>query len=314
MSAQRGVGRDHDSLLVDVSRRYHFDGMSMVDIAGELEISRFRVARLLDEAKRRGVVRITLHRPLEGESALAVRLRERYGLRHAVVVRAGAVPEAQLRQMLGREAARLLARLLADGDVLGVGWGRAVKAVADAAPTLARCPVVQLSGITGRPGDNSSELVRLFSSLTGEPAFPLYAPLVLPDAATARALRTSHGIAETFARFRDVSVALVAVGSWDPPNSQLRQYVSPADRDLLTRCGLQAELGGIFLGQDGEELDTPLARRVISISASDLSAVPTVVAVAGHVSKVRAIRAVLKGGYVSALVTDSTVARRLTAD
>lgn len=300
-----------DDLLLRVSERYHFGHRSHIDIGKEFGISRFRVARLLDEAERRGVVQITLHRPPPQHGGLAAELKAKYGLRQAAVVDSGAMSEQQLRDALGREGAVILHKLLADGDVLGVGWGRAVEAVANFAPALPRCQVVQLSGITGHPSSNSMELVRRFAGLTGEDAYPLYAPLIVPSAETAASLRLSDGIAETFTQFRNVSVALVAIGSWNPPNSQLHSVVGPKVREMLTSAGLQAEIGGIFLDADGDEIDTPLSNQIMSISSSDFRAIPTVIAVAGTVSKARSIRAVLNGGYVNALVTDSSAARRL---
>lgn len=300
-----------DDLLLRLAERYYFAHRTMVEIAAEFGISRFRVARLLAEAERRGAVRITLHRPADEVDDLSARLKRRYDLRHAVVVHGAQLSEQQLREALGREGARLLHTLLADGDVLGVGWGRAIEAVANAAGALPDCEVVQLSGITGHPSSNSMELVRRFSALTGAEAFPLYVPLLVPDAATATSLRQSDGVAETFARFEKVSVAVVAIGSWNPPNSQLHSVVSPRIREILTSAGLQAEIGGIFLDKDGVEIQTPLSDQIMSISAQQFAAIPTVVAVAGSVSKTNSIRAVLRGGYVNALVTDSGVARRL---
>lgn len=303
--------RSHDDTLLAVAQRYYFAQNSMVAIADELGISRFRVARLLEEAERRGAVRITLHRPTEVKNDAAAHLRARYGLRHAVVVSGGHLTEAQQRSALGRAGATLLQSLLADGDVLGVGWGRAVEAVADMSGTLPRCKVVQLSGITGHPNSNSMELVRRFSTLTGGDAYPLYAPLLSPNAATAASLRESDGIAETFALFREVSVAIVAIGSWNPPNSQLHTVVSPATREILTAAGLQSEIGGVFLDAEGQEIQTSLSDQIMSISAAELAQVPTVIAVAGGASKACSIRAALKGGYINALVTDQAAARHL---
>jgi len=302
---------DHDELLLRVAQRHYFARRSLVEIGRELGISRFRVARLLEEGERRGVVDITLHRPAGTRRDLTIRLKAKYGLRHAVIVNAGGPGESRLRLALGKAGAQLLSNLLRDGDVLGVGWGRSVSAVADAAVSLPRCEVVQLSGITGPPDYSSMDLVRRFATLTGEAAYPLYAPMLLPDAVTANSLRRSAGIADTFARFRDVSVAIVAVGSWDPPNSLLRSHIPAKERDLLTAAGLRAELGGILLDAEGREIVTPLADRILSISGPELVRIPTVVAVAGRASKAVAIRAALQGGYVNALVTDAVAAQML---
>ena len=50
-------------LTATVARRYYVDGRSKVEIADELEISRFKVARLLDHALATGLVRIEIGHP-----------------------------------------------------------------------------------------------------------------------------------------------------------------------------------------------------------------------------------------------------------
>ncbi len=54
------------ALAADVARRYYIDGATKSEIAGELGLSRFKVARVLDQARTSGLVRIELH--YEGES------------------------------------------------------------------------------------------------------------------------------------------------------------------------------------------------------------------------------------------------------
>ncbi len=47
-------------LTARVARMYYLDDRSKTEIADELSISRFRVARLLDSARRSGLVRIEI--------------------------------------------------------------------------------------------------------------------------------------------------------------------------------------------------------------------------------------------------------------
>ncbi|WP_161794248.1 sugar-binding transcriptional regulator [Demequina sediminicola] len=304
----------HDDLLMEVARSHYFHGLSKVEIATELGLSRFKVARLLDEALERGAVRVTLHRPRERWTGLAMRLKERFSLQHAVVVNAGNGNPLHIRQALGREGALLLQQHLSHEDVLGVGWGRTVKATADYVTSLPKCTVVQLGGIAGNPGENLMDLVRIFSGITGSEAYPLYTPLVVPSIETAESLKQAPEISATIDRFRDVSVAIASVGSWNPPNSQLRMFCSPEVREDLDNRGVRAEICGVLLDSEGNEIETALNGRIISATSSDLRRIPTVIAIAGHPSKAGAIRAVLKGGYANMLVTDTQVARLLLAD
>ena len=73
-------------LAATVARRYYVDGRSKVEIADELDISRFKVARLLDQALATGLVRIEIGHPGSIDTDLSSRLRGQLGLRTAIVV------------------------------------------------------------------------------------------------------------------------------------------------------------------------------------------------------------------------------------
>lgn len=71
-------------LMGMVARRYYQQGRSKVDIAQELGLSRFKVARLLDQARDTGLVRIEIRSSGPVEVDLSVRLRDRYQIPAAV--------------------------------------------------------------------------------------------------------------------------------------------------------------------------------------------------------------------------------------
>src|SRR5918998_5302812 len=99
-------------LTASVARRYYLDGRSKIEIADEFGLSRFKVARLLDAARESGLVRIEIRHEGEIDVESSVRLRDRYGLQHAVVVDTPDDDAAALRGHLGRAAAQLLAEVI----------------------------------------------------------------------------------------------------------------------------------------------------------------------------------------------------------
>ena len=68
------------SLPTQVARLYFDRGMTKVEIAGHLGISRFRVARLLDIALADGLVRIEYRDAPAEDRILATALEQRFGL------------------------------------------------------------------------------------------------------------------------------------------------------------------------------------------------------------------------------------------
>jgi DNA-binding transcriptional regulator LsrR (DeoR family) len=184
-------------LTASVARRYYLDGRSKVEIAEEFGMSRFKVARLLDDARDTGLVRIEIRSDGAIDVDLSAQLRDRYGLQHSIVVGAPDDDPGHLRDHVGRAAADLLAEIVTPQDVLGLAWARSVSVMARALPPLPGTPVVQLSGSLSMPGgsDTSVDVVREVAGASGGVAHCFYAPLTVTDAATARALRQQPEVA-----------------------------------------------------------------------------------------------------------------------
>src|ERR1035437_8009595 len=115
--------RLHVVTTVLAARRYFLDGASKSEIAQELGISRFKVARLLDDARRDGIVRIEIGAPPEIDVELSTELAARYGLRDALVDRTMDGPDAFKSAQLGRAGAELLTETLEVDFFLGLAWG-----------------------------------------------------------------------------------------------------------------------------------------------------------------------------------------------
>ena len=204
MALEKSTGPAALVLTATVARRYYLDGESKSDIAAALGLSRFKVARLLDHARASGLVRIEIGSQGEIDLDLSVRLGTAYGLRHCIVLDGPDDDDAVLRTALGRAAADLLEEIIEPGDVLGLSWARSLMAMRTALTRLPFCDVVQLTGSLTLPADDSPiELVRDVARRSDGEAIFFYAPMVLPDAATARVLRTQPEIARAIERLSD---------------------------------------------------------------------------------------------------------------
>ncbi|WP_354497085.1 sugar-binding domain-containing protein [Mycetocola sp. 2940] len=297
---------------MEIAERHYLQQQSKLTIAAELDISRFRVARILQRSLDEGLVRISIAAPRRRNTELADQLRARYDLEHVVLVDMQTLKQEQrLRELLGAAAAALVMRIVTKDDVLGLGWGRSIAATASAISALPPCPIVQLGGIVGSLGSNSMEPLRMLSAISHGETYPLFAPLLLPDAETANGLRRQPGIASTFDMFDKTTIGVVSVGSWTPPNSQLREAFVRSEQRRMTEQGVRAEVCGVLLDDRGNPLMPEVSARTIAIGGEQLQQIPTVIAVAGGLTKANAIHSVLLGRYATSLVTDLAVAREL---
>ena len=311
-----GLSADRPSevvLAARVARQYYLEGVSKVDIADRLGISRFRVARLLEGARDSGMVRIEIGLPGGTlDAALSAELCSAFGLRHAFVFNFPDDEQALLRHRLGEASGQALMDLITPGDVLGMSWSRTLSGLAAALTQIPPCPIVQLTGAVPPPdGRDLLDLVRSVARVGGGPAHVFYAPMILDDAQTAAAIRRQGDNAEAFALVPSVTIAVVAIGAWAPGLSTIYDAITPAERDALAALGVCAELAGVFIGQDGRPVATPLDSRMIVTSGAALERIPFVLSVAWGVAKSTAVSAAIRGGLVHGLVTHTSLARAL---
>ncbi|MGY1593458.1 sugar-binding transcriptional regulator [Geodermatophilus sp. SYSU D00708] len=298
-------------LTASIARRYYLEGRSKVEIAEEFGLSRFKVARLLDSARQSGLVRIEIRHQGEIDVDLSARLQARFGLRHSVVVDTPDDDVRSLRDHVGRAAAQLLAEITTPEDVLGLAWARSVSAMARALPRLPGVPVVQLTGALSLPDgpDTSVDAVRDAAGASGGAAHCFYAPLTVPDAATARALRQQPEVARALGQLPSVTKAVAGVGLWAAGQSTVYDAASEEDRRALHDLGVCADISGVFVDADGAPVPTDLADRMIGITAEEMRAIPEVVVIPYGVGKAPAVRAALRSGLVGGIVTHAALAQ-----
>ncbi len=304
------------ALMLTVARRFYLGDESKVAIGADLGISRFKVARLLEEARDAGLVRIEIADEDHVDKQLSLELQDALGLSRAIVFDAapGRTP-IQMRDSVGRLAAADLSARLTGHDVLGLPWSRTVSSMVSALQSLPQIPVVQLSGALNLPemGSSPVDIVRDAARISGGPAHLFYAPLVASDADSAAMLRRQPGVAAAFDHIRDVTVAVVGIGLWSAGQSTIYDLASDEERDSLARAGAVGEISGSFIDADGDPVSGALPERIISIGVKGLREIREVVGLVTGAHRQPVVSAAVRAGLVSSLVTDTGLARRLLA-
>ncbi len=299
--------------MVRAARRYYLDDAPKKQIGEELGISRFKVARLLEQAREQGVVTITIQDAGLHLPDLSAGVAAHLGLSRVVVIESTG-DDADVRRQVGEAAAELLSATLRAGEVLGLAWGRTLTAMSASMPPLPPMDVVQLTGAIGTDlADSPVEVVRRVALRSGGTARPIFAPLVVDSPATAEALRRQSDVAAALELFDSLTTAVVSVGSWDPPESQLLRTVGDAEQTDLLGRGVVAEVASILVADDGEPVAPDFQARCLTITAAQMRRIPRVVAAAGGARKARALAAVVRAGLVTELVCDRALAEAVLA-
>lgn len=302
----------------EVARLFFDRQLSKVEIGSRLGISRFRVARLIEQAIESELVRIEFRDIPAVDRALARAIEERFGIDMCVVA-GGEDGETDGIGRVARLAGSVIDELITRDDVVGIAWGSTLAAVVRELPSRSdpSLGVVQLAGSStslDRRRD-PGELARSLADRLGARHHPLHAPAFVDDPAVRRALVAEPDLAATVAAFDRLTLAIVGIGAMPGDgqtggeSSLLRSGVL-AEEQVARLRGLGA-VGDLIVhtfDPEGSFVAPDLAERAVAISVDQLRNVPRVVAVAAGRAKATAIRGALRTQLVRVLVTDAATA------
>jgi DNA-binding transcriptional regulator LsrR (DeoR family) len=300
------------ALALAVSRRYYLDDQSKVDIGRSLGISRFKVARLLTLARSSGLVQIDVREPQRGHDEVADILCSRYGLRECFVVRG--VSDAGIGPAIGDLTASVLERVTTPTDVLGLPWSRTVHHAVKSLRHLPPVPVVQLTGALITAGQSTSfDLVRDAMAVTKGDGYLFQAPLIMPTAEGADAVRQQEDVVRAMDAANEVTVTVCSVGAWTRGGSTVFDRLPREDQIIAREAGVVGEVMGVLVDEAGQPCSAEVGRRLITIRFDQLRAIRTVIAVSQGLVRLAATRAILHSGAVDHLIVDGTLADALVS-
>ena len=300
-------------LLEKVARLYYEDDLTQQEIADQLGMSRPKVARLLKQAKERGIVKIEIvSKP--ALSGLERALERRFGLKEAVVVRVNSNNEALLQREIGSAAADCFLRVVNDEDTVAVSWGRTLfELVGALRPQHVHARIVQMVGGFGRIDINihASEIARRIAEKLDGSYMPLHAPAIVQNAAIQRAMMEDVSVHDVMEAARQARIALVGIGT---PNTRSvlveSGYLSIEEMEVIKQVAV-GDICAQFFTADGHIYESSLRHRVVGLPLEELKQIEYVLAAAGGTAKTAAILGALRGRLINMLVTDETTAEAI---
>lgn len=300
---------------VQVSKLYYLDGATQAEIGKKLNLSRPTISRLLQFAREKNIVKISINDPLSNIEDLQHQLKEKYQLKDVII----SIPEsnetAEILSSLGKATARYLDKKVKDNDVIGVSWGKTLVSVARQLIPNDRknVQVVYLKGTVANSTHNNYvvEVTKCFNKCYHTQAQILPLPLIFENKQIKEMVIKDKFINEILDTGKRTSVALFTVETTEQDatlfelgyfnDQQIKTLQEKAAGDLVSR----------FIDERGKIVDDQLNDRTVAIALDDLKQARESVLIAGGMNKLKAIKAALAGKYANVLVTDSLVAQHL---
>ena len=308
------MDQDRERRLAYVARRYYLDEQKQSDIARELGISRPLVSRLLSDARRLGVVQITVRDPADRSAGLLERLRRSTSIRDGVLVEDGGDDDAT-NQALSQGAVELLHRL--GTRRLGVGWGYLIGQLVtwleeNPQPDSSISDICPLVGNANIPARNyqSNENVRLMAQQLGARPHFLYLP-ALPEGLEEKQLLCSTEVyRQICSQWAQLDTALVNIGDYpsSPDFASLVRYGG-----LLQRQHACGRMLVYYFNEAGTVIQSE-QDFAIQIPIDQLKRCPNIIGVCSANTSAKALRGALRSGFFTHLVARAGLVKSLWAD
>ncbi|MDZ7690785.1 MAG: sugar-binding transcriptional regulator [Balneolaceae bacterium] len=305
-------------MLSKVSFLYYDEDYNQQEIADRLHLSRPKVSRLLKQARKQGIVQISVVTPNANFVELENALEKKYGLKEVVLVESDEQSSTHfIKRQIGSAAAEYLHRTVKEGDLIGVTWGTTLQAMIDAMrPKLINdLHVVQALGGVGAPEAkaHAADISRRLSQILDAKLTLLPAPGIVGSVQAKEVLLNDRQVKGATDRFPNIDTLYVGLGALhtNPVLTENTQEISEAVHQEIINSDAVGDIALRFYDINGKEVDTSLKDLVIGVSPKEMMEIDTVVGIAGGPDKMEVIQGALNGNNIDVLISDSLTAQRI---
>ena len=286
---------------------YYMENYTQHQIAEAMGLSRAKVIRLLEDAKIDGIIQFNFRKDDSTRVSLEKNLIAAYGLNDAFVVPTP-LNEATLTHTISRAAALYVSDHLRPGGYLNIGYGDTVSSMLGYLAKEHEDPI----NVVSMTGGVSYYLPSVSSTAYAMHLFLIPSPLIVSSSEVRDALLGEKSIQEIYAMTEHADMSVVGIGAAVEGATVLRNgIIRESELAILKMQGSVGDVLNHFYDSEGNPITTEIENRTISTDIEKLRTMKNVVGVAGGPEKVAAIKAVLRGGYLNVLVTDSKTAEEL---
>ena len=299
------------------------NGYTQTEIAKRLNISRVTLGKLLDEARKEGMIKfeiVDIHGAME-TLQLEEQLRSQFDLQDVKLVDCSNITgEENINRRIAYEGALYFDQIIKSGMKIGITWGRTLNLMMDQLTANKAVTDIEVYTLLGGASQNSTfqpniiaqKLINKYNGRTNI----INAPFMCRTDELCAAIKNEPAIASVLEASHDLDVTLVGIGKGPEYGvEKLADY--PFSKDVIKELNDVKAVGDIcgnFFDINGKICRTSLNNRIISINISDLLNHKKVIGVGGGKEKTGSITGALNGHYLHVLITDTDTARQILAN
>lgn len=298
--------RYKDSLLYKVAWLYYIDGLTQKEIAEKLSVSRMKIIKMLEESRKRKIVRFHFSTLYRNKNNTEKQLIEKYQLKDVFVVPWSS--SENLPENLGQATAMYLNDLIQDDSLVGVGYGETMGAFLK---NLSKMTDKNVS-VVSMTGGVMPYIKQIGNGIIDLKHYLIPAPLIVSNKELAGAIMNEKAVSDIMDMTKETKVVVTSLGGMEENSTVLRTRLLTTERfKKLKSAGAIGDMLMHFIDKDGHLVDDEIEERIISTKLEDLKINDYIIAAAGGEEKLSIIHTAITHGLVNVLITDEVTAELL---
>ena len=306
---------ERTKFLSKISRLYYQEGLTQQQIANKLNISRTKVSRYLDRARKENIVQIKVSSPEEDFSNLEYEIEERFKIKECNIVHSSENGEDILQAMAGG-INNLLERILKDNSHVGIGWGSSLRSIANYINVSGKSAVkvIPMIGGLGKTGTgvHTNSVAKTIADGLGGISYMIHSPAVL-DSREAREMVESDSSTKDIIELADrIDTALVGLSDIGPGSTLINTGDFKLEEfNYLKSLGVVGDVNLIFINENGQHVPSKIDGRIVRVPVEKLRKIRNIIGVAFGKQKIKTILGALNGNIINILFTDEDTAKMI---
>jgi DNA-binding transcriptional regulator LsrR (DeoR family) len=296
-------------LLVKASWLYYIGEYTQQEIGEHLGIPRLRVNRLLDTARKNGIIQFSIRSNDSNRMNIERELSSRFHLKDVFVVPAP-IDGKNVNESVAQAAAMYINERIDKSSFINMGYGDTTSRILNHLSNISDFPV----NVVSLTGGVNYYLPDTRSNVFNAKLYLTPAPLLMKNSAMVEAIQSEPSVAQILSMSALSQLTVVGIGAMDE-NATLVTNGTFSHNDflLLSMKGAVGDMLCHFIDRNGQLISSDIEGRLISTPLDVLKKLQNTIGVAAGDTKVEAILAALRGGYLDILITDETTASSVLA-
>lgn len=307
---------DKINSLIRASQLYYLRHLNQSQVAEAMHVHRTEVSRMLNEARRLGIVEVTVDATFGTATGIAQRFQDEFGLDTALIIPDPAeLTYLQRLTKVGKYTDSFLHSIIRSNCRIGVSWGLSLAVAADCfqhdlfPKNVTVLPLIGgPRGMVRAPLQANGVVYRLSARITGAVPYSLDTPAIVRSPQLRSELLDNPNVAHIVEMWGSLAIAVFGIGASKATGTRSWQEFY---KGTPLAGGLGAEAVGDILARpfdiNGNQVDVP-GIGIIGMDMATLRSIPRRVGVALGKPKDEAILGALRTGLMTDLITTQSTA------